>query len=51
MSKKKINCRWILVVISIKEGTITVIGPLVQNTMLADASARKGVQVGLEIMR
>ena len=49
--RKKINCRWILVVISIKERTITVIGPLVQNTMWADASARKGVQVGLEIMR
>ena len=45
------NCHWILVVVSIKERIIAVMDPLVKNTVLADASVRKGVAVGLEIMR
>ena len=45
------NCHWILVVVSIKERTITVMDPLAKNTMWADASVRKNVEVGLEIMR
>ena len=45
------NCHWILVVFSIKERTIAVMDPLVKNTVWADASVRKGVDVGLEIMR
>ena len=45
------NCHWILVVVSIKERTIAVMDPLVKNTIWADASVRKGVEVGLEIMR
>ena len=45
------NCHWILVVVSIKERTIAVMDPLVKNTVWADASVRKGVDVGLEIMR
>ena len=45
------NCHWILVVVSIKERTIAVMDPHVKNSMWADASARKGVEVGLEIMR
>ena len=45
------NRYWILVVVSIKERTIAVMDPLVKNTVWADASVRKGVAVGLEIMR
>ena len=45
------NCHWILVVVSIKERTITVMDPLVKNAMWTNASVRKGVEVGLEIMR
>ena len=45
------NCHWILVVVSIKERTIAVMDPLVKNTVWTDASVRKGVDVGLEIMR
>ena len=45
------NCQWILVVVSTKERTIVVMDPLVKNTIWADASGRKGVEVGLEIMR
>ena len=45
------NCHWILVVVSIKKRTIAVMDPLVKNTMWADASVRKGVEVALEIMR
>ena len=45
------NYHWILVVLSIKERTIAVMDPLVKNTMWADASVRKDVEVGLEIMR
>ena len=44
------NCSWILVVVSIKERTIAVMDPLVKNTVWADASVRKGVGNGLEIM-
>ena len=45
------NCHWILVVVSIKERTIAVMDPLVENIMWADASVRKGFEAGLEIMR
>ena len=45
------NCHWVLVVVSIKERTIAVIDPLFKNTVLSDASVRKVVDVGLEIMR
>ena len=45
------NCHWILVAVSVKERTIAVMDPLVNNTVWADASAREGVDVGLEIMR
>ena len=45
------NYHWILVVLSIKERTIAVMDPLVKNIMWADASVRKDVEVGLEIMR
>ena len=45
------NCHWILVEVSVKERTIAVMDPLVKNTVWADASVRKGVDVGLEIMR
>ena len=45
------NRHWILVVVSIKERTIAVMDPLVKNTVWADASVRKGVDVGLEIIR
>ena len=45
------NYHRILVVLSIKERTIAVMDPLVKNIMWADASVRKDVEVGLEIMR
>ena len=45
------NCHWILVVVSIKERAIAVMDPHVKNSMWADASVRKGVEVRLEIMR
>ena len=45
------NCHWILVVVSIKERTIAVMDPLVKNAMWTNAFVRKGVEVGLEIMR
>ena len=45
------NCHWILVVVFIEERTIAVMDPLVKNATWADASVRKVVEVGLEIMR
>ena len=45
------NCHWILVVVSIKERTIAVMDLLVKNTVWADTSVHKGVDVGLEIIR
>ena len=45
------DCHWILFVVSIKERTIAVMNPFVKNTMWADASVRKGVEVELNIMR
>ena len=45
------NCHLILVVVSIKERNIAVTSPLIKNTVWADASVRKGVDVGLEIIR
>ena len=45
------NCHLILVVVSIKERNIVVTSPLIKNTVWADASVRKGVDVGLEIIR
>ena len=38
-------------VVSINERTKAVMDPLVKNTMFANASVQKGVEVGLEIRR
>ena len=45
------SCHWILVVVSIKERTIAVMDLLVKNTVWANTSVRKGVDVGLEMIR
>ena len=45
------NYHWILVAVSIKEGTIAVMDPRVKNTMWTDTSVRKGFDVELKIMR